>query len=415
MTSSVTTQKPDPEISGLYLTFNVGFMDPTRELLFKVLGQAISITAFGPGHLPEEIVRRGVADFIEKNGPYDFIIVDEYILQSFNMDKPESNRFISHACKFDRGLLFEAAHWQEFFRSYKGKRVIALMQSDFYNFRQYHIEKLHDLGDYFITWGEELILSKSDLPSKEIPNDGINAEIYACWTDNYFDFVQKNSTKIISCPQFVAADEGSNRRLSARSHQWTCLGADYNARVTARKLLDGANFKRPGKWMPNAFALAAKLKFSMYNKYWTLDAIRWGFRRALRNARYTFTCGSILHWPIRKYFEVPVNGSVLVCEAPKGFENLGFIDKENAVVIEVEDILDAGAWLESDPVRAQKIADAGRKLVLEKHSVSARAEQIGSALQAIMNGEFAGSRWENGNFQLLAPSLKIGQNPDKAL
>lgn len=384
----------------LYLTFNVGFMGPTRELLLEVLQNSTELTIFGPGYSSEDEVLAGVEAFVEKNGPYDVILTDEYVLQNFDMEHPERNRFVNHACRFDRGLLFQAAHWRDFLKSYDGIRVICLLQSDYYNFTPLHTERLLETGDYYIGWGEELILEKSMLPFSKVPPECMEATTYKKWRDDYHDFVKANRNRVISTPMFISKDECCDRPLEKRPYDWTCLGADYNARVIARKKLDEAGFKRPGRWMPRAFSVAGKLNFNMYNKYWTLAAIRWGFRRALRQSKYTFTCGSLLKWPIRKFFEVPANGSVLVCEPFKGFEALGYANETNALTVEADDILEAHAWLNTNPDRAQAIATAGRELVLQSHSVEARSEQIALALQAILARQFSGSRWVDGKFTL---------------
>ncbi|MBO6769743.1 MULTISPECIES: glycosyltransferase [unclassified Thalassospira] len=387
-------------IKALYLTFNVKFMDPTRELLLKVLSFSCDLDVYGPGFTSASILSKGIDDYVACNGPYDIIITDEYVLQSFNMEDISSNRFVNHACRFDRSLLIEAVKWREFLSAYQGARVIALMQSDYYNFTNVHIERLQELGDYFITWGEEFIFSKYALESENIPIWGVDADIYSKWEDNYLDFLKQNPQAIISCPQFVARDEGSDLPLHRRSRDWACLGADYNARVIARKILDAEGFQRPGRWMPLAFALASKVGFNMYNKYWTLSAIQGGFRRALRSAKFTYTCGSVLRWPIRKFFEVPVNGSVLVCDKPKGFDCLGFEDRISAVVCRPEEVMDAHWWLSSNLDRAQEIADSGRALVLEQHSVMARSKQIEQAFSLIKDQKFFGSEWVAGQFQL---------------
>ncbi len=389
-----------PKNKALYLTFNVGFMDPTRELLLKVLRSSFDLDVYGPGFSDLNVLNKGVEEYIDRNGPYDFVITDEYVLQSFNMDDIASNRFVNHACRFDRGLLFEAVKWREFLSSYRGTRVIALMQSDYYNFTDIHVERLHALGDYFITWGEEFISSKSELEPERLPTWGVDSDIYSKWNDTYLSFLKQNKETIISCPQFVDEEEGSNIRIYNRPRDWACLGADYNSRVVARQVLDAEGFKRPGKWMPVAFALASKVRFNMYNKYWTLSAIQAGFRRALRSARYTYTCGSVLKWPIRKFFEVPVNGSVLVCAKPTGFDSLGFEDRINAVVSEPRDLIEIHQWLSADIDRAQHIADAGRELVLTKHSVGARSKQIEQAFCLIRQKKFFGSIWANGEFCL---------------
>ena len=105
---------PDRRPSALYLTFNVGFMAPTRELLFEVLDIATNMTAYGPGYTPDLVLHQGVEKFVAEHGPYDFIIADEYVLQSFNMEDPAKNRFKNHACRFDRGMLIHAKYWRDF-------------------------------------------------------------------------------------------------------------------------------------------------------------------------------------------------------------------------------------------------------------------------------------------------------------
>ena len=159
--------------------------------------------------------------------------------------------------------------------------------------------------------------------------------------------------------------------------------------------------------MPNAFALAQKVGVNVHNKYWSLDLLRWGFRRALRQARYAFTCGSILRWPIRKFFEIPAQGCVLVCQPAEGFADLGFVDGVNALSASPSNLPDVQSMLDADPNRAQQIADAGRALILEKHEVSARARQIGTALKLITEGRFAGSRWLDGEFMLGGQSSNL--------
>ena len=73
---------------------------------------------------------------------------------------------------------------------------------------------------------------------------------------------------------------------------------------------------------------------------------------------------------------------------------------ENALACEAATVLEADAWLRSDPARAQAIATAGREMVLANHSVDARARQIGAALDAILRGAFYGSRWRDGRYEL---------------
>ena len=398
---SELTQSEPRRPTTLYLTFNTEFLNPTRGLLLKSLDLAAELTVYGPGYSSPETLRQGVENFVASNGPYDFILTDEYVLQPMDRQHPKRNRFMNHACKFDPALLFQATKWRDFLSRYSGKRVICLLQSDFYNFPESYCDALASLGDFYISWGPELILSKNDAAKEAIDSSSVNGHIYERWNDNYLTFAQTHQSSMICCPAFISHEESCDQRLKNRMHAWSCLGADYNARVDARKKLDGAGYSGSGRWLLKMFSVASRLNFNVYNKYWTISIIRWGFRRALQQARYAFTCGSIVEWPIRKFFEIPGNGAVLVCEPFHGFQDLGFRPGENAVVVDPKNILDAHSWLELDPERAQSIADAGRCLVLEKHSVKARAAQIGSALNAILEDRFHGSRWKDGDFQII--------------
>ena len=102
--------------------------------------------------------------------------------------------------------------------------------------------------------------------------------------------------------------------------------------------------------------------------------------------------------PIRKFFEIPASGAVLVCTPFSGFRDAGFIDKENAIICEPEDIMEVHRWLEADSSRAQRIADAGRAMVIKNHSVKAWAEQFSKIFESVLDGTFAGGRWGEGSF-----------------
>ena len=391
------TRKP----SVLYLSFNVGFLDPTRSFLLSALREAADVRVFGPGYVAQEELDRTPQAIVDEEGPFDFVMTDEYVIQSFEGAPIETIRFENHACGFDRSLLRKAIEWRDFFHGYEGRRVITLMQSDYYNFRAVHIDRLLALGDYFICWGQEFLISRNDVQGEPLLPGGVNESILKAWNDNFRNFTIQNAERIISCPQFVHRSEVGGGALTARRLPWAVLGADYDRRVEARQQLDGAGVARSGTWMPNAFALAQKVGVNLYSKYWSLGLLRWGFRRALRQARYAFTCGSNLRWPIRKFFEVPAQGCVMVCEPPEGFAHLGFVDDVNALTALPGGLLDLQSSLEGNLSRAQRIADAGRALILEKHEVSARSRQIGAALTLIRDGHFVGSRWQEGDFLLI--------------
>ena len=84
-----------------------------------------------------------------------------------------------------------------------------------------------------------------------------------------------------------------------------------------------------------------------------------------------------------------------------GFESLGFRDGESAVLLDENDPVRQVLALLSDPARLQAIAKNGQEVVWKKHSIHARAEQMEKSLKRILDGNFVGSVWLNGEFVFL--------------
>ncbi len=376
-------------------------MNPTRELLVDVFAELGVLTCFGPGYQPLQIVSRGIEAFIEANGPFDVVIADEYSIQDFSkLGRGEPLRFVIHACRFDRNLLRIGLDYKHFLERYRGLRLLTLMQSDYYNFPPERIDAMEGIADFFVTWGEELILPREAFADTATLPGGVNASIVAHSNDNYLDFLKRNRHRVISCPHFVHPTEGSDIPLTKRPIAWSVLGADYDARIVVRDLVDGQGIPRSGDWLRHAHTILTRLGVNVYAHYWSIGLMRKCFQKALRRSKHSFTCGSVLRWPIRKYFELPANGCTLVCEKTTGFSALGFRSGVNACACDARDILDANAWLEANIGEAQALADAGRSHVLKTHSVPARANQIAKALASIFQGSFKGSYWHRGRFEL---------------
>lgn len=112
-----------------------------------------------------------------------------------------------------------------------------------------------------------------------------------------------------------------------------------------------------------------------------------------------------MRWPIRKFFEIPANGAALVCEPCNGFEALGFRDGENAIVCNAAEVANVGRRLKIDIDAAQAIADAGRRLIGERHTLSVRASQLRHALDAAQDGKWHGAEWQEGELVPLSPPV----------
>ena len=390
----------------LYLGFDVGYINPTRQQFVEALRSACDLTLFGPGYVPHRVFARGIAAFYEESGPFDVVFGDEFSLLRPGMVSEErkyDHCFYYHASRFDPLLIHKGTEYFTFLKNYRGVRVISLLQSDYYNFSEAYESMLEEVADYVVCWGREFLLRRAQISAQLVKGMALNRQIHQAWTERYCDFVTRNMHRVLSTPHFIGSGEMSARPLANRRREWSVVGADYDSRVFARQQLDDAGLTRTGKCIPYIYAAAARVRFHPYNKYWAIDFLNWIFFKAMRDARYGFTCGSVMRWPIRKYFEIPGSGAVLVAERCNGWAALGFADGANAVCCEASDILEAHRWLAQHPDRAQAIAKAGFKLVLERHTTQARGEQIVESLRRILAGRFEGSFWADGHLRFHSP------------
>lgn len=385
-----------PGMRLLHLGFNIGYINPKSEYLLTAISRAAELTRFGPGYVDSKTLEAGPDAFVDRHGPFDAVIVDEFTIQEFP-DLARA-RFTNHACRFAPGLLRVGDIFFEFMKRFQGTRLISLLQTDYYNTPEFRIERIESVADYFIGYGEELVASRNDVP--KTPAAGVDASVAARWQDHYLRFAQRRRDRFISIPNVLGDHDFYDRPLARRPVDWTVVGADYDARVQARRALDAAGIPRSGTRLPYAFAAFAKLGINPYVHFWSIGLLQKLFHRAVRRARFGYTCGSVCRMAIGKFFEFPAAGCVLVAQPCHGFADLGFVDGVNAVVSAGADVVDVHRRLAADLDRAQAIADAGRRMVAEQHSMAARVVQLGAALDLITGGEFLGSRWRNGELLL---------------
>lgn len=100
------------------------------------------------------------------------------------------------------------------------------------------------------------------------------------------------------------------------------------------------------------------------------------------------TCPSIFYYTVAKYFEIPWCGSVLMAPKPAKDEAalLGMIDNVN--VLFVEDLNTLRIWLQ-DISSLKPIAEKGRELMLNRHTVFHRLEYLSSVIKKILSGNFS--------------------------
>ena len=174
-------------------------------------------------------------------------------------------------------------------------------------------------------------------------------------------------------------------------------GSSYAARRAARATLAQADLLAPGaRHLRKAFGALSRIGLPTYSSAAGQSILRGAYRREVTNSALTFTDGSGLEWPVRKFFEIPALGSALLCIPCNGFEALGFRDGDSAIATTPEAVVDDARRFLADPDHLRSIQQAGWRVVQSSHTVEARAPAFRSALQKVIAGTFSGSWWVQG-------------------
>jgi hypothetical protein len=122
------------------------------------------------------------------------------------------------------------------------------------------------------------------------------------------------------------------------------------------------------------------------------------FRRTLRRSLASITCDGSIGYPIRKFFEIPAAGSILVARPFEQPEALGFRHGDTAFLVSDSDIQrldDIVHWLKSNSDESRALATRGQEMVREFHMVPRRVDQILEVAEAIAAGKLTGMSWHS--------------------
>jgi len=367
----------------LYLGFNRSYINLTAELYLRILGQIGNLSYFGPGFSDNSALEFGVDKWIEKQEPFDFIIVDSYVLECDNI----LNRkipFCGDFIRFNPDLFFKySKSYQTFFLNFKGAKIF-IANFDTYSVENIIIDRLISSDSFVIDGGI----------SSNKPRSLIELEYgKSCsGNDNWFNFVNTNRHKIITLPHSISSLEFDFSPLQDRKISFNVIGAPYEERRLAYKLLPfSLSLKKKIDSYKNGISF--RLNKSLSEK--RLQFIRNQYLQSISNSKLCFCSGGPWMSPVRKYFEIPARGSVSIGFKCNGFEDFGFVSGVNFLEaksnIHISEILSNANYLD-----LQNVANEGRDLIWNCHSDFARSQQLFETLTLIKNNIFKGSYWHLG-------------------
>jgi hypothetical protein len=122
-------------------------------------------------------------------------------------------------------------------------------------------------------------------------------------------------------------------------------------------------------------------QFSEDNK----ELIGENYARLINQAKIFFTTGSVLKYPVLKYFEVPACKTLLLAPTFKELEDLGFIPGKHFVAINETNFASlTNAYLNNEKAR-NEIIEQGHKFILENHTLEIRAKQLVEKIKEIIS------------------------------
>lgn len=377
------------------------YMNPTGELLVEMLSECGETLCFGPGFVSSAELETGLQRFVEKHGPFDVAVTTELQALTISMSADIDHLIgrIKRLYTFDFPLddLKYLSVISAAFRKLEMPTVLSLLQDDLYGWSDRYAALADETADFFLGNGPENAIRTAEMQYREEEPWTLRA------SDVFVSFMEANIHRFASFPLFVSGAEIYRGSHANRPNMWAVPGVQYRARRIAASHLREAKYRfrsiSPARWIhrgAEAIGYMPSIGIILGNHF---------FRRELECSKAIYTCGSVLQQPIRKFFEIPASGALLVSAPCRGLSDYGFEDGVTCRICAPEDVLDVDRELLAAPDDTEKIARQGQEVVLRFHTLSARARQFLDVLDEIKKGCFGGARWSSGKYVLSKSAL----------
>ncbi|UFU00035.1 glycosyltransferase [Radiobacillus kanasensis] len=110
------------------------------------------------------------------------------------------------------------------------------------------------------------------------------------------------------------------------------------------------------------------------------------YAKEINRSKIMFTCPSVLHYPVQKYFEALACKTLLLAPTFKELEDLGFIPDYHFVAINEDNFQKKADYYLKDEKERQKITEQGYAFIREKHSIEHRTLQLVQTLKRLLKG-----------------------------
>nr|WP_321352412.1 glycosyltransferase [uncultured Methanoregula sp.] len=391
---------------------NLLLLSPNRNSIYKTervfkdsLNEFFCVTPLGPGYVSIHEFEQRLNMYLIGELDFDLVVCDIFLyFYPFNLKTYEnphqSPSFSFNAKKYFNGIsdlecsIIENNINKLILKSSKPV-FIYMITSDYYAYSIDRINKMNESSKnlFFLCFGDQDIIK----PLKDLPN-AKHEFFFERINDNFANYIKDNPEKIIPLPHMIGIDEFLFP--NKKKFEWLVPGAHYYYRKKIRNALINAGIKCPNAPWINRFLLLLIRCLHLPSQFLSHDYIRDiyynEFQKQISKSWCTYTCGSVLDWPVRKYFEISTFGSLLVCRPFQGFEKLGFVDGENCIICDehnIDDIIDKVKNRDF----VMQITLEGQKMIKEKHSANVRVRQFYNTFLQIQQKNFRRFFWSAGD------------------
>ena len=368
-------------------------MNPTRALVPRVIQRFAQVDFVDLARCQDSLETRlsNIEAVIDRS---DCVITTDLVIGGYG--SPGYERGLQRTFgRFGKDIALQVTAARASIRASGKPVVLSLLGADVYNFSDREIEDIETNASVWVTnWGQD------DLPLIANTPRLFEEQFASVATDNYHMFMERSTAQTCVLPHFVAEEEFIGGRLLDRQDAWAVPGVDYVQRKQAIQLLRGT-YRTKTTWRNRQ--LMNSLQLVGANPYHRRRLVAWyrrSFVSTISSVRYAYTCGSLQGTVLRKHFEIPAYGTLLVSAPFNRSEELGFYSGDNYFAATPEDLPQLARELRADPQRASTIARAGQLMVKELHSVDARSGQWLEFLKSVADGTFCGGNWLGGAFVL---------------
>lgn len=391
----------------LYVDAYAIHLNPTATYLPALFLETVNGTRFyGPGFSCSSDLVGGLVRWIDRTGPYDVIVVGPntpVIVDDESSSTDNAVAYLKHFsvnnCSGDElGAFFKDVQ-RSLSKLPIPIKLVSALTFDYYAASAAQVERLSDSDLTVLGPNEQFIVPMSDLPGYINEEKHFRRKMNRL-SDRWMEFLAVNSNRVVTALHYIASHEFDFTSIANRPTRVSIPGVQYFLRRTAFKRLKKDGIAIGSNWQFHAFRVGKRLGLPVYSRYLSLRLYNLFFQRTLGRSRFVYTARGGFGIPIRKFFEIPASGAVLVCVPCNAYDALGFRGGEHYFHADPEHLAEALEQIE-DSVNLQRVADNGRRLVAERHSLLARGRQIASCLSALVAGRYRGARWEAGEFRML--------------